>query len=243
MAKRIKNYKIHRLLGHGNSAEVHLATEIQSGRQVALKLLHAFITDQKVKDNFLHEADIIRRLQHSSIVRVLDADFDDTRPFLVLTYAPNGNLRKKYPRTTVLPNNDILNYARNIGQALEYAHQQDIIHRDVKPENILLNERNAPLLSDFGIARIAQHTLTQSTQQPAGTPIYAAPEQLMGKPKKASDQYSLAIMIYEWLCGRPHLRAMILPGSMMPIVTRRSPRYANAIQRFPSPSKKSCSGP
>src|SRR5438874_2769430 len=92
-------------------------------------------------------------------------------------------------------------YVQQVASALQYAHDQQLIHRDVKPENLLLNERFDILLSDFGLGMFARHTLSQSIQQVAGTAFYIAPEQIQGKPRPASDQYALGIVVYEWLTG------------------------------------------
>src|SRR5947207_15937704 len=92
-------------------------------------------------------------------------------------------------------------YIKQVAEALQYAHEEKFIHRDVKPENMLVGRRDAILLSDFGIALIAQSSLYQSTQEVIGTVAYMSPEQIQGKPRPASDQYSLSIVVYEWLSG------------------------------------------
>lgn len=105
------------------------------------------------------------------------------------------------PRSRRLPLATIVSYVQQLAPALQFAHDQKLIHRDIKPENILLGPNNELLLSDFGLAAVAHRTVTQSVQDSAGTPLYMAPEQFRGKPTTASDQYSLGIMVYEWLCG------------------------------------------
>lgn len=106
------------------------------------------------------------------------------------------------PRGSVVPLPTIVGYVRQIAQALQEAHNEKIIHRDIKPENLLLGHKEEIILSDFGIAAVAQSTASWYTQGIAGTPYYMAPEQFRGKPQPASDQYALAIVVYEWLCGK-----------------------------------------
>src|SRR5207245_35647 len=124
-----------------------------------------------------------------------------TTPFLVMDFAPNGTLRKRHPRGVPLPLSTIVSYVTQLADALQYAHEQKVIHRDIKPENMLLGRRNEVLLSDFGIALVAQSSRYQSTQDIVGTISYMSPEQIQGKPRPASDQYSLGIVVYEWLSG------------------------------------------
>ena len=122
-----------------------------------------------------------------------------------MEYAPNGNLRQRHQQGTRLALETILPYVRQIAAALQFVHDQKLIHRDIKPENILLGRYNEVLLSDFGIAIINPtmrfHSVPGPQQDTAGTVPYMAPEQLQAHALPASDQYALAIMTYEWLCG------------------------------------------
>ena len=144
---------------------------------------------------------ILAELRHPNIVRVFDFYVYDDVPFLVMDYAP-GTLRQRHPKGSRLPLEIIIPYVKQLADALQFAHdEKKLIHRDIKPENLLLGQRNEVLLSDFGIAVIAQTSRYQSTQDKVGTLPYMAPEQLQGKPRLASDQYALGIVIYEWLTG------------------------------------------
>src|SRR5438270_3162909 len=121
---------------------------------------------------------------------------------MVMDYASNGNLRKLHPRGTRTDLAAILPYVKQVAAALQYAHDQHYIHRDVKPENMLLGRNDEVLLSDFGTALVSQTTSYQSVlQNVVGTVSYMAPEQFQGKARPASDQYALAVVVYEWLCG------------------------------------------
>src|SRR5438128_11651025 len=117
-----------------------------------------------------------------------------------MSYAPYCTSRQHHPKGTRLPLTTIVSYVKQVADALHYAHQRKLIHRDVKPENMLLGRNNEVLLSDFGFVVIAQSSWSESTEM-AGTIPYMAPEQLQGKPRPASDQYALGIVVYEWLSG------------------------------------------
>ena len=137
-------------------------------------------------------------------------------PFLVLDYAPNGSLRQQYPRGMRVPLSTIISSVKQVAEALQYAHDEKLIHRDVKPENMLLGKRMEVLLSDFGLVLIAQSTRYQNVQNVAGTFTYMAPEQIQGKPRPASNQYSLGVVVYEWLSGE-----RLFQGSLTEIISQQ----------------------
>jgi serine/threonine protein kinase len=200
VGQQLGNYRLIRLLGEGGFAEVYLAEHIHLGTQAAIKVLHT----QLAKDDivtFRNEARTIARLEHPNIVRVLDFGLEGRTPYLVMSYAVNDTLRKCHPKGTRLPLVTIVSYVQQLADALQYAHDEKLIHRDIKPENMLVGKRQEVLLSDFGIAVMAQSSRHQNPQDMAGTITYMAPEQIQGKPRLASDQYSLGIVIYEWLTG------------------------------------------
>jgi peptide/nickel transport system substrate-binding protein len=196
------NYRLVSLLGQGGYAEVYLGQHVRFNQQAAIKVLHAHLSGVEA-EHFQQEAETIATLAHPSIVRVLDFDVQDGVPFLVMDYAPGGTLRRRYPRGSLVPLAVIVSSVKQVADALQYAHEQKFIHRDVKPENMLLGRREEVLLSDFGIATIAHSTssLNASAQGTSGTLAYMAPEQIEGHPRPASDQYALGVVVYEWLCG------------------------------------------
>src|SRR5438067_526369 len=114
-----------------------------------------------------------------------------------MEYSPNGTLRQRHPRGTIVPLPTVISYVKQIASALQYIHDRGIIHRDVKPENIFLGSNDKVLLGDFGLAT----TISDEEQDIFGTPAYMAPETIQGKPGLTSDQYALSIVVYEWLCG------------------------------------------
>src|SRR5439155_4407748 len=129
----------------------------------------------------------IGHLRHPHILQVLDFGLHDQTPYLVMEYMPGGTLRSRHPKGTRLSLEQIVTYVKEIASALDYAHQQHVIHRDIKPENLLLNAKHEIVVSDFGLA-VVQHTLDSlSTQNPAGTPHYMAPELILDLPSPASD--------------------------------------------------------
>jgi serine/threonine protein kinase len=201
IGQQLGNYRLTRLLGQGGFADVYLGEHVYLGTQAAVKVLQTRLSGEQDLESFRREARTIARLSHPNIVRVLDFGMDGETPFLVMDYAPNGTLRQRYPRGTLLPIADIIPYVKHIAEALQHAHNEKLIHRDIKPENVLLGRRNETLLSDFGIALVAQSSRNQNRQDIAGTVTYMSPEQIQGRPREASDQYSLGIMVYEWLSG------------------------------------------
>jgi len=198
--QQLGNYRLIRLIGEGGFADVYLGEHIHLGTQAAVKVLHTQLAKDDI-ETFRNEARTIARLEHPNIVRVLDFGLEGRTPYLVMSYAVNGTLRQRHPKGTRLPLVTIVSYIKQLADALQYAHDEKLIHRDIKPENMLVGKRQEVLLSDFGIAVMAQSSRYQNPQDMAGTITYMAPEQIQGKPRLASDQYSLGIVIYEWLTG------------------------------------------
>ena len=140
------NYRLLRLLGAGTFAEVYLAEHGYLEVYAAIKVLHVRMVPS-THEQFRREAHTIAHLQHPHIVRVLDFDFRDQMPYLVMEYTPNGTLRTRHPKGTRLSLEQIVPYVKQIATALDYAHAQHVIHRDVKPENLLLNAKGEIVLS------------------------------------------------------------------------------------------------
>jgi predicted ATPase/DNA-binding CsgD family transcriptional regulator len=238
--QQLGNYRLTQLLGRGNFADVYRGQHIHLNTQAAIKVLHGRLTDSDMA-NFIHEARVIAHLRHPHIVQILDFGVEESTPFLVMEYAPNGSLRQRHKQGTRLALETVLSYVRQIADALQFAHDQRLIHRDIKPENMLLGRNNEVLLSDFGIAMMYSTMRSHSgmQQDTAGTVPYMAPEQLKAHALPASDQYALAIMTYEWLCGeRPFQgtlteiavkHTLVPPPSLRERVTSISPAIEQVI--------------
>jgi serine/threonine protein kinase len=205
VGQQLGSYRILRLLGTGGFADVYLGQHVRLDTQAAIKVLHTRLVDKEMK-SFLAEARTIASLDHSNIVHMLEFDVRDGVPFLVMTYAPNGTLRQSHPAGDRLALATILPYVKQLADALQYAHESKVIHRDVKPENMLVGLRNKIMLSDFGIATVTRTSRVDTEPGLAGTARYMAPEQIQDNPCYASDQYSLGIVVYEWLVGEPPFR-------------------------------------
>ena len=208
IGQQFGNYQLLRWLGRGAFAEVYLAEHRYLEVPAAIKILRVRM-EPTTHEQFRREAYTIAHLQHPHIVRVLDFGIQEQVPYLVMEYTPNGTLRTQYPKGTRVPFDQVVIYVKQIASALDYAHQHGVIHRDVKPENILLSVNHQVLLSDFGLAIVQRSMQSLSTQPQAGTPMYMAPEQIQGKPCAASDQYALGVLVYEWLCGEPPFRGSL----------------------------------
>jgi serine/threonine protein kinase len=201
VGQKFGNYRLVRLLGQGGFADTYLGEQMYLKTEAAIKIVQTQLA-QTDQEDFYSEARTIVRMKHPNIVRLLEFGVESSRniPYLVMDYAPYGTLRQRHRRGEPLPIALVLSYVKQIAAALQYAHDHKVIHRDVKPENMLVGENNEILLSDFGIA-VVQNTRSQLPQNIAGTMTYMAPEQIQGQPTAASDQYALAVVAYEWLCG------------------------------------------
>src|SRR6266516_1418007 len=199
VGQQLGSYRLVRLLGWSSFAEVYLAKHIFLDTQVAIKVLQVQILKDDL-EGFTIAARRMVELMHPHIIRVLEfgmeANPENSTPYLVMEYAPNGTLRQRHPIGSRLTLATILPYVKHIAEALHHAHLQKLIHGDVKPENILLGSNNQLLLGDFSTALISSFT-----KRSVGTMAYIAPEQIRGQPCPASDEYALGAVIYEWLCG------------------------------------------
>jgi serine/threonine protein kinase len=234
MKRRLGNYRIIELLGQGGFADVYLGEHVSLRTPAAIKVLNDRPTREK-KERFLTEAYITARLPHRHIVQVFDFVEESASPFLVMHYAPHGDLETRH-RGERLPLDTIVSYVKQIAEALDYAHRRGVIHCDVKPSNILLDTHDTVLLSDFGVA-VSTHRYAPIPRIFGGTATYRAPEQYRGRPLPASDQYSLGIMVYEWLSGHPPFLgssyeiAMRHVHNSPPPLWRTAPSTPNAVQR------------
>lgn len=206
IGKQIGSYHLVAAINRGGYGIVYQANHaILSGRTVAVKLLHAYHLDSdKERENFLQEARFLDKLRHQYILPIIDVGFAEDLPYIISEYASGGSLHDHLKRQAgqLLPLEETLRLLKQVGQALEYAHQQNIIHRDLKPANILFNEQGDALLSDFGLAVMLASTSVKLTAHTKGTLAYMAPEQFRGMASKEGDQYALGCLAYELYTGR-----------------------------------------
>ncbi|HVD02087.1 MAG TPA: serine/threonine-protein kinase [Candidatus Dormibacteraeota bacterium] len=197
----IGDYQVQARIGQGASAIVHRGVHTGLGRQVALKFLPLLHQDVE-RARFLREAKALRRMNHPNVVQVLDTGEAEGMPFMVFDYVPGGSLAD-HMADGPIPLGDALRLLDGIAKGLDYAHGCGIIHRDVKPANVLLDTAGVPVIADFGLARLLEQPSATATGMFAGTPAYMSPEQAEGQAiTPASDQYSLAAMAYELLTGQ-----------------------------------------
>ena len=202
IGQQIAEYRLVHLLGTGEFADVYLGEHMQLNTPVAVKMLHTQLSGSETQQ-FLAQTSLLSHLQHPHIVRILDYGVERDTPYHVMSYAPHGSLRQRHPRGSRLPLATIVLYVNQIADALQYVHNQNLIHRDIKPHNMLIGTNHEILLSDFGIAILSQNIGYRrlAAQDFEGTILYAAPEQIRSLPRIASDQYALGVVVYEWLCG------------------------------------------
>ncbi len=201
LGQSVGKYRLVSRLGGGGFGTVYLAEDRYEHTQAAVKVLHVPLTKETDLKSFLNEARATR-LRHPHIVSLLDFGISQGGlPFLAMEYASKGTLRDHHPKGEKIPLLTIVFYIDQIALALQYAHNHRVVHRDVKPDNILVRADGTLLVSDFGIAKLLEQSVLTSRQKLAGTPSYMAPEQHRGYPCFASDQYALAVTAYEWICG------------------------------------------
>ncbi len=234
MAQRVftERYQIVRHLARGGMAEVYLAHDRELDRDVAFKVLrNQYTDDERFVERFKREAQSAASLSHPNIVAIYDrGKTDDGSYYIVMEYVSGGNLKERIREEGPLPTPQVIAMASQVARALLVAHQRGVIHRDVKPQNILLTESGEAKVADFGLARAA--AAVPITQEGAilGTAYYISPEQVLGQPASPqSDLYSLGVVLYEMLTGELPHNAETPMGVLMKHVSGqlRLPKEAN----------------
>jgi eukaryotic-like serine/threonine-protein kinase len=226
-------YVVEREIGRGGMATVYLAEDRKHGRKVAIKVLRPGLAASLGAERFLREIGIAARLSHPHIVPLIDSGEANGMLYYVQPFVPGGSLRERLDVEKRLPLKEALRIAQEVGAGLDYAHRNQFVHRDVKPENVLFADGHA-LLADFGVARVCSASDTDGVTDAGiavGTPEYMSPEQASGEPNlgNASDIYSLACVVYEMLTGEPPVRGAGPRATIAKQVTE-VPRPARALQ-------------
>ena len=198
-------YRVVRRLGSGGMAHVYYAQHLVLARPLAIKVLHAHLArDEEMRERFRREAEASSQLSHPHICPILDYGEVDGAVFLVMPYLGGGSLADRIvrDRTVLVPAAAAI--AVQVACALDFAHRRGVVHRDIKPDNILFDEDGHALITDLGIATARFHGRLTGTGRAMGTPHYMSPEQAMGKMVDGrSDLYAVGIMLYEMLLGFP----------------------------------------
>jgi serine/threonine-protein kinase len=195
-------YEVQDFIGQGAMGTVYRAYHAQLERTGAVKVMQAISPDRDAVSRFRHEAQAIARMRHPNVLNVFDFGEYEGTPYMIVEYVPGGSLAGRMSQGP-LDRATALRFLRGIAAGLDYAHSQGIVHRDVKPANVLLERDETPVLADFGLAKLLQGSSVKSmTGVTTGTPAYIAPEQVSGHlVGPAADRYSLATIAYEMLTG------------------------------------------
>lgn len=211
VGQTLGHYRVLRSIGYGGTATVFLAEDLNLRREVALKVFwpgegeaHEFLR------RFAREAQVLAKLDHPNILPIYDYGEQGDTVYLVIPYLSGGSLRERLRESKILPPSEAVALAAQALDALQYAHDQGLIHRDIKPGNMLFKANGSLVLSDFGLVKVMQNDeqtpdkddLTSTSKGIRGTPDYMAPEQILGKVSASSDIYAMGAVLYEMLCGK-----------------------------------------
>jgi len=233
--EKFSRYELREELGHGGIATVYRAYDPQFEREVALKILNReLLDDPQVRERFERETRIIAKLEHTAIVPVYDVGRDNNQLFFAMRYMSGGPLMERI-QNRVLSLSAIAHIIQRVATALDYAHARGVIHRDLKPGNILFDEYNNAYISDFGIAKLTQATITLTKSGIIGTPTHMSPEQAKGEAVDGrSDIYSLGVILFEMLSGKTPYDATTPLGMAFKHATYPVPRILNVNPNLPA---------
>lgn len=236
IGKTLGKYEVLEHIGHGGMSEVYKGQHAQLDRMVAVKVLHPFLADEEgFVTRFKREARIVATLRHPNIMQVYDFDFNDPLDiyYMVMEYIDGPTLKTRLAEGP-LPIEEAVRIGIAIADALDYAHQRGMVHRDVKPANIMFMQDGQPVLTDFGIAKMLTLSGLTASGAMVGTPAYMAPEVGMGRPgTSASDIYSLGVVLYQLLTGQLPFESDTPMGMVMQHINDAPPPLAKFVQSLP----------
>jgi serine/threonine-protein kinase len=231
-------YRLEAKLGSGGMSTVYLGRDQTLDRQVAVKVMHREMSEQADQlERFRQEARAVAKLSHPNVVSVIDAGEDGGYPYIVFEYVEGETLKQRIAREGALDPQEAIAYAIEIARGLSVAHARNMVHRDIKPQNVLIDSEGRAKLTDFGISRQLEQDGMTATGRVLGTTDYVAPEQAMGRgADPRSDIYSLGVVLYEMLIGQVPFSADSQVGVAMkhvneelPDVQRRRPEVSAAV--------------
>jgi serine/threonine protein kinase/tetratricopeptide (TPR) repeat protein len=231
-------YQLEQLIGRGGMGDVYRGIDAQTGEEVAVKLLHESIVEDNpdIVDRFRREGEALRKLDHPNIVKLLDTVEENGRHYLVMEYVGGGSLRDLIDEHARLPLEAVLNIALDLADALTRAHRLNVIHRDIKPDNVLLAEDGTPRLTDFGVAHLGDRTRLTQTGSVIGTYAYLSPEACNGlELDERADIWSFGIMLFEMLTGRVPFHESGTAAILTAILTRPAPDITRLRPGLPEP--------
>src|SRR3954451_12865550 len=218
-------YRLEAKLGSGGMSTVYLARDTTLDRSVAIKVMHREMSEQADQlQRFRQEARAVAKLSHPNVVAVIDAGEDGGYPYIVLEYVEGETLKQRINRVGALDVQEALAYAIEVARGLTVAHARKMVHRDIKPQNVLIDSEGRAKLTDFGISRQLERDGLTATGRVLGTTDYVSPEQAMGHGvDQRSDIYSLGVVLYEMLIGQVPYHADSQVGVAMKHVNEELP--------------------
>lgn len=219
-------YQQGELIGRGGMGDVFIGADIVSGDPVAIKRLHPHIVheNESILDRFQREGQALSQLNHPNIVKMLATIQENDYHYLVMEYVGGGSLRELIDREKKMPIKSVLNIALDLADALTRAHRLNIIHRDIKPDNVLMKDDGTPCLTDFGVAHMGDRTRLTQTGSVIGTYAYLSPEACNGMElDERADIWSFGVMLFEMLAGRPPFHENSTPAVLTAILTKPAP--------------------
>jgi serine/threonine protein kinase len=233
-AEKFSRYELKDELGRGGMAIVYRAYDPLFDRVVALKILNReLLDDSQLRERFERETKIIAKLEHAAIVPVYDVDRDNRQLFFVMRYMSGGSLTERI-QSRSLSLSQMAHIIQRVAGALDYAHDRGVIHRDLKPGNILFDEYNNAYISDFGIAKLTQAATQLTNSGIIGTPTHMSPEQAQGEDVDGrSDIYSLGVILFEMLSGKTPYEARTPLGMALKHAAYPVPRILNLNPSLP----------